>query len=129
MITREKDVLVAVVEIESGTWKMARVLFEELQKEMASKKKTVNEINIQAIQEVATDIGGLLVYTSNIRGRTSKIQNLIEKHKNEIDEDLDEIKAAVGRHQRKLMAAVSGLENGEVETGVAPQQVKSARIR
>ena len=89
----------------------------------------INEINIQAIQEVATDIGGLLVYMSNIRGKTTKIQNLIEKHKKDIDEDLDEIKAAVGRHQKKLMAAVSGLANGEMETGVAPQQVKPVRIR
>jgi hypothetical protein len=41
----------------------------------------------------------------------------------------NDLVASMGRHQRKLMAAVSGLENGEVETGVAPQQVKSARMR
>ena len=57
MMVREKHVLVAVVDIESGAWKIARMMFELLQKEMASKKKTVSEINIQAIQEVATDIG------------------------------------------------------------------------
>jgi hypothetical protein len=67
MIAREKDVLVAVVDVESGTWKMAREIFEVLQKEMTSKKKTVNEINIRVIQEVATDIGALIKYTSNIR--------------------------------------------------------------
>ena len=60
MIVREKDGPVAVVDIESGAWKIARMMFEVLQKEMASKKKTVSEINIKAIQEVATDIGVLV---------------------------------------------------------------------
>jgi hypothetical protein len=49
MIAREKDVLVAVVDVESGTWKMAREIFEVLQKGTVSKKKTVKEINIKAI--------------------------------------------------------------------------------
>ena len=74
MIAREKGVLVAVVDIQSGTWKMAREIFEFLQKEITSKRKTVNEINIKAIQEVATDIGALVKYTSDIRGKTAKIQ-------------------------------------------------------
>jgi hypothetical protein len=129
MITREKDVLVAVVDIESGTWKMAREIFEVLQNEMASKKKTVNEINIQTIQEVATDIGALVKYTSNIRGKTAKMLNMTEKYKLEIDEDVDEIKTAVGNYQNKLMAAVSGMENGRIETVFLPQQVKSVNIR
>ena len=96
MITREKDVLVAIVDIESGTWNMAREIFEVLQKEMASQKRTINELNIQAIQEVATDIGALVKNTSNIRGKTARIQNLIEKYKLEIDEDLDENKGCRG---------------------------------
>ena len=33
-----------------------------------------------------------------------------------IDEDLDEIKAAVGNNQKKLMAAVAEIENGREET-------------
>lgn len=129
MIAREKDVLVAVVDIESGTWKIAREIFEFLQQEMASSKKTINEINIQAIQEVATDIGALVKYTSNIRGKTSKLQNLTEKYKLLIDEDLDEIKAAVANYQKKLMAAVSGMENESEQTVSIPQQVNSVRKR
>jgi hypothetical protein len=39
IFAREKGVLVAVVDIESGTWKMAREIFEILQKEMTLKKK------------------------------------------------------------------------------------------
>jgi hypothetical protein len=120
MITREKDVLVAVVDIESGTWKMAREIFEVLQKEMTLKKTTVNEINIKAIQEVATDIGSLVMYTSNIRGKTAKIQNLTEKYRLEIDEDLDDIRTAVGNYQKKLMDAVAAIP--------VTQKVKSASI-
>lgn len=33
-----------------------------------------------------------------------------------IDEDLDEIKAAVGNNRKKLMAAVVEIENGREET-------------
>jgi hypothetical protein len=128
MIAREKDVLVAVVDIESGTWKMAREIFEILQKEMAYKKKTVSEINIQAIQEVATEIGGIVKNTANIRGKTAKMQNLIEKYKLEIDEDLDEIKAAVDKHQKKLMAAVGEMGIERKETLPLTQKVKSANM-
>ena len=129
MITREKDVLVAIVDIESGTWKMAREIFEVLQKEMASQKRTISELNIQAIQEVATDIGALVKNTSNIRGKTARIQNLIEKYKLEIDEDLDEIKDAVDKHQKKLMAAVAGIENERKETLPMTQKSKSVSLR
>ena len=87
MFAREKGVLVAVVDIQSGAWKMAREIFEVLQKEIMSKRKSVNEINTKIIQEVATDIGLLVKHASDIRGKTAKIQNLAEK----IDEDLDEI--------------------------------------
>jgi hypothetical protein len=128
MIAREKDVLVAMVDVESGTWKMARELFEVLQKEMVSQKRTVGEINIQAIQEVATDIGALVKNTSNIRGKTARIQNLIEKYKLEIDEDLDEIKDAVEKHQKKLMASVAGIENEREETLPVTQKVKSVSL-
>ena len=50
---------------------MAREIFEVLQKELNSKRKTVNEIN-KVIQEVPTDIGALIKYTSDIRGRLPK---------------------------------------------------------
>ncbi|MGH9983163.1 MAG: hypothetical protein ACRD8W_04310 [Nitrososphaeraceae archaeon] len=109
MFAREKGVLVAVVDIQSGTWKMAREIFEVLQKEITSKRKTVNEISIKVIQEVATDIGALVKYTSDIRGKTARIQKMTK----EIDEDLDGIKDAVGNYQRKLKDAVAEIENDE----------------
>jgi hypothetical protein len=109
MFAREKGVVVLVVDIQSGTWKMAREIFEVLQKELNLKRKTVNEINIKAIQEVATEIGALVKYTSDIRGKTAKIQTLTK----EIVEDVDEIKDLVGNFQHKLKAAVSEIANGE----------------
>lgn len=124
MFARERGVLVAVVDIQSGTWKMAREIFEVLQKEITSKKKTVNEINVKVIQEVATDIGALVKYTSDIRGKTAKIQTLTEK----IDEDLDEIKAAVGNYQSKLKAAVAEIENESAETMPMTQKVESSMV-
>jgi Sec7-like guanine-nucleotide exchange factor len=86
---------------------MAREIFEVLQKEITSKKKTVNEINIKVVQEVATDIGALVKYTSDIKGKTAKIQTLAEK----IDLDLNEIKTAVTNYQNKLRAAVTETES------------------
>jgi hypothetical protein len=112
MFAREKGVLVAVVDIQSGTWKMAREIFEVLQKELTSKGKTVNEINIRIIHEVATDIGVLVKHTSDIRGKTAKIQTLTEK----IDEDLDAIKDAVKSYQTKLKAAVAEIETESTES-------------
>jgi hypothetical protein len=38
---------------------MAREIFEVLQKEINSKRKTIDEINIKVIQEVAIDIGAM----------------------------------------------------------------------
>ena len=87
---------------------------------MASTKKAINEINIQAIQEVATDIGTIVKSTLVIRGKTAKLQNQTEKCKDEMDEELDEIKTAVGNYQKKLMAAVSGIETERGETVSIP---------
>jgi hypothetical protein len=108
MITREKDVLVAIVDIESGTWKMARDIFGILQCEMLLQKKKINEINVQSIQQVATEIRKLKEVTSDIRGKTAKFQR-------EIDSDCDEIDAYVKSFHDRLTAAVSGTENGGVE--------------
>ena len=114
---REKGILVAVVDIQSGTWKMARQIFEVLQREITSKKKNINEINIRVIQEVS-----LVRYTSDIRGKTAKIKTLTEK----IDEDLDDIKAAVGNYQDKLKAAVTEVETETVEAMHISNQVESS---
>jgi predicted nucleic acid-binding Zn-ribbon protein len=79
---------------------------------IASLTRTVNEINIKVIQEVATDIGALVKYTSDIKGRTAKIQRETEK----IDENLDQIRTAVGNYQSKLKAAIAEIENEGIET-------------
>lgn len=109
MFARERGVLVAVAEIQSGTWKMVRDIFEVLQKEVTSKRSTVNEISIKVIQEVATDIGALMKYTSNVKGKTAKIRSFADR----IDDDSDEIKSAVLNYQKKLKDAIGGMENGK----------------
>jgi hypothetical protein len=99
-----------------------------LQKIIAELEKTVSKINVQAIQEVATDIVAIVKNTSNIRGKTARIQNLIEKYKLEIDGELDDIKDAVDKNQKKLMAAVAGIEDERKETLPVTQKVKSVSI-
>ena len=49
---RDRGVLVAIVDINSGMWRVAREIFEVLQKELGARKKGVNEISIDIIQEV-----------------------------------------------------------------------------
>ena len=87
---------------------MAREMFGVLQGEMLLQKKKINEINIQSIQQVATDIRKLVEVTSNIRGKTAKFQR-------EIVDECDEIDKYVKSYHDKLAAAVSGTENGGVE--------------
>jgi hypothetical protein len=104
VFSRENGVLVAVVDIQSGTWQMARDMFEVLQKELDVKKKNVEEvkINMKVVQDVCMDITTLLKFTSNIRLNTSKIQNLTKK----IDQETDEIKEAVNIYKDKLRSAI-----------------------
>ncbi|MGH9976772.1 MAG: hypothetical protein ACRD8Z_13205 [Nitrososphaeraceae archaeon] len=66
VIARENGVLVAVTDLHSGTWQMARDMYEVLQKELGLMKKDVNEvkINMKLIQEVSNDITALIKITS-----------------------------------------------------------------
>jgi hypothetical protein len=93
LIVRENGVLVAVVDIQSGTWQMARDMFEVLQKELNVRKKNVDEvkINMRVIQEVSNDINTLIRFASNIKLNSTKIQNLTKK----IENDTKEINDAV----------------------------------
>jgi hypothetical protein len=104
VIVRENGVLVAVTNMQSGTWQMARDMFEVLQKELNSRKKNVNEvkINTKVIQEVSNDIVTLIKFTSNIKINNSKIQGLTKK----IDEDTKEISEAVSLLKDKLRSAI-----------------------
>jgi hypothetical protein len=104
IIVRENGVLVAVADIHSGTWQMARDMFEVLQKELDLKKKNGDEvkINMEIIQEVSNDITALIKFTTNIKMNNSKIQNLTKK----IDDDTKEITEAVNLYKNKLRSAI-----------------------
>ena len=104
IIVRENGILVAVADIQSGTWQMARDMFEVLQKELDLKKKNGDEvkINMKIIQEVSNDITALIKFTTNIKMNNTKIQSLTKK----IDEDTKEITEAVNLYKNKLRSAI-----------------------
>lgn len=104
VMTRENGVFVAVVDIQSGTWQMARNMFELIQKELETRKKNANEvrINLKVIQDVCTDIVALIRITSNIKLNSTKIQSLTKK----IDHDTSEINDAVNIYKDKLRSAI-----------------------
>jgi hypothetical protein len=104
VIVRENGVMVAVVDIQSGTWQMARDMFEVIQRELDVREKNVDEvkINMKVIREVSNDIVSLIKFTSNIKMNSTKIQNLTKK----IDQDTNEIKEAVNIYKDKLRSAI-----------------------
>jgi len=104
VIERENGVLIAVTDLHSGTWQMARDMFEVLQKELALMKKDVNEvkINTKLIEEVSNDITGLIRFASNVKMNNSKILNLTKK----IDQDTNEITEALNLYKNKLRSAI-----------------------
>lgn len=66
--------MIAVVDLQLATWKMAREIFEVLQKELSISRSEISEINITMIQEVANDVGTLLKLTADVRGNNAKIR-------------------------------------------------------
>jgi hypothetical protein len=104
VIERENGVLIAVTDLQSGTWQMARDMFEVLQKELSLMKKDVNEvkINVKLIQEVSNDITTLIKFTSNVKLNNTKILNLTKK----IDQDTTEITEALNLYKNKLRSAI-----------------------
>jgi hypothetical protein len=104
IFARDKGVLVAAVDLNSGTWRVAREMFEVLQKELGISKKAISEINVDVVQEVAMDIATLIDWTAKIRVKNSKIKSYSEG----ITDDLDEINKLVRCYQGKLKSAISG---------------------
>ena len=104
IIVRENGVLVAVTDLQSGTWQMVRDMYEVLQKELGDKKKDLNEvkINMEIIQEVSNDITALIKFTSNVKMNNTKILNLTKK----IDQDTNEITEALNLYKNKLRSAI-----------------------
>jgi hypothetical protein len=104
VMVRENGVLVAVTDLQSGTWQIARDMFEVLQKELGLMKKDVNEvkINMKVIQEVSNDITALIKFTSNVKLNNTKILNLTKK----IDQDTNEITEALNLYKNKLRSAI-----------------------
>jgi hypothetical protein len=104
IIVRERGVLIAVADIRSGTWQMARDMFEVLQKELDLKKKKIEDVklDVKIIQEVCNDIVSLIKIITDVKMNNTKIRNLTKK----IDEDTNEITEAVNLYKRKLRSAI-----------------------
>jgi hypothetical protein len=115
IFARDRGVLVAAVDLKSGTWRVAREMFEVLQKELGISKKGVSEINVDVIQEVAMDIATLIDYTAKIRVKNGKIKSYSEG----INDDLEELNRVVKHYHLKLKSAISGSgrTNGSKTTG------------
>ena len=109
-MVRENGVLVAVTDLQSGTWQIARDMFEVLQKELGDKKRDLNEvkINTKVIQEVSNDITTLIKFTSNVKMNNTKILNLTK-----IDQDTNEITEALNLYKNKLRSAIEQVSNLE----------------
>jgi hypothetical protein len=90
--------------LQSGTWQMARDMFEVLQKELGDKKKDLNEvkINMKVTQEVSSEITTLIKFASNVKMNNTKILNLTKK----IDQDANEITEALNLYRNKLRSAI-----------------------
>jgi hypothetical protein len=108
IFARDRGILVAAVDLESGAWRVAREMFEVLQKELGISKKGVSEINIETIQEVAMDIATLIDYTAKIRLKNGKIKSYSEG----INDNLDELNRVVKHYHIKLKSAISGSGSG-----------------
>jgi hypothetical protein len=78
-----------------------------LQKELGVCKKGVDEINIDVIQEVVSDIGTLIGLANSIKVKKSKIKS----YSDGINDDLDEIKSVLNNYQRKLKLATAGMDS------------------
>jgi hypothetical protein len=122
IFARDRGVLVAAVDLNSSTWRVAREMFEVLQKELGISKKAISEINIDVIQEVAMDIATLIDWTAKIRVKNGKIKS----YSDGINDDLDEINKLVRYYQGKLKSAISGsrLTNDDRSTRDATQKDK-----
>gem|GEM_PF-1547231 len=107
MIARERGVLVAAVDLESGMWKVAREMFLILQKELNVSKKEIDEINIDAIKDVLAKIGQMINMLDGVRGKNTKVRSISK----EIDDDLIDLKDLVKEYQKELRSAITGDTN------------------
>jgi hypothetical protein len=106
-ISREQGILVATCDLQSGSWKMMRETIEIIQRIMMDSGKTAAEINVDAVQEVVTELANVMKLADQIKGGNAKIRSCSE----EIEQSVGTIKALVKGYQGKLQTAILGINN------------------
>ena len=106
-MSREQEMLVIVCDLQSGSWKMVRETIEIIQRMMHASSKGIGEINIEAIQEVVTELGNMVRLVEQIKGSNAKIKSCAD----EVEQSVVTIKALVKGYRYKLQAAVTGARN------------------
>ena len=114
-ISREQGILVVVSDLQSGSWKMMRETIEIIQTIMQhSNNKDIAAIDVDAIQEVATELGNMVKLVEQIKGNNAKIKSCAY----EVEQSIVTIKALVKSYQERLQLAVTGANNGAVTASI-----------
>ena len=108
-ISKEQGILVVVAELQSGSWKMMRETIEIIQRTMQSSNTDIAAINVDAIQEVVTELGNMIKLIEQIKGSNAKIKCCAD----EVEQNVVTIKALVKSYQDKLQRASTGTGNGD----------------
>jgi hypothetical protein len=104
-ISREQGILIVVSDLQSGSWKMMRETIEIIQRIMQhTKNKDVAAIDVDAIQEVVTELGNMVKLVEQIKGNNAKIRNCAD----EVEQSVITVKALVKSYQEQLQTAVTG---------------------
>lgn len=114
-VSREQGVLLAISDLQSGSWKMMRETIEVIQQALHSSSQDVAAIDVDAIQEVVTELGNMVRLVEQIKGSNAKIKGCAH----EVEQNLLTIKALVKSYQSKLETAILGFRSCEVQATIA----------
>jgi hypothetical protein len=106
-ISRQQGILLIVADLQSGTWKMMRETIDVIQRIIGQSKKGIEEINIDSIQEVITELGTMVKLAEQIKGTNSKIRTCAD----DVEQSVVTIKALVKSYQVKLQTAIIGISS------------------
>ena len=114
-VSKEQGMLIVVADLQSGSWKMMRETIEIVQQIMQSSNKDVSSIDVEAIQEVVTELGNMVKLVEQIKGNNAKIKSCAD----EVEQNVITIRAFVKSYQDRLQLAVTGANNnGEVAASI-----------
>lgn len=122
-ISREQGVLVVTADMQSGSWKLMRETIEIIQQVMhSSNNKDIAAIDVDAIQEVVTELGNMVKLVEQIKGSNAKIKSCTV----EVEESVLAIKGLVKSYQERLQLAVTGACRGEEKRSGGSMELKSS---